>query len=125
MFSSDRNIETLSRLLLEVKRYISLQKECFQYDFVAKLTRLLSALVLGAILFLLSACVLLFLSVMLASALSPYVGGQTMAYALITVCYLLMAYIVYRKREDWILSPIANFLGNLFLNPHNEEEVRH
>lgn len=122
MFSSDRNIETLSRMVLEIKRYVGLQKECFKYDFVAKLTRLLSALVLGAILFLIGACVLLFLSVMLASALAPLVGGQAVAYGIITACYLLAAYVIYRRREQWIISPIAGFLGQLFLSSSEDKK---
>lgn len=116
MLSSNQNIDTISRLILAVKQHYELRKEAFELDFVSKLTSLLAALVVGTVLFILIVGILLFLSVMTATALASYVGGTTMAYAIIVVFYIFLALLIYFKRKKWIEAPIANFLGHLFLD---------
>lgn len=123
MFSSDRNIETLSQLIIELKRYAELRGKSLQISFVSKLTQLMAALIVGAALFLLAAIALLFVSMMAATALAPHVGGQATGYALIAALYLFLGILIYSKRRTWIESPIANFLGHLFLD--DEDSAKH
>lgn len=124
MLSSDNNIDNISDLILEIKNYISIKSQCLQTDFVSKLTQLMTVLVLGAILFLLGAVAIIFISMMAAAFLSPYVGGEAESYAIIVVVYLLLASIIYSKRKTWIESPIANFLGHLFLNEKDRSGLK-
>lgn len=116
MLSSDQNIENISQLIVEIKRYIELKSLSLQTDFVSKMTQLLTALVVGAILFMLLIITIMFLSMMLAVALSPYVGGEATGYAIVVAIYVLLALLVYCKRKAWFEAPIANFLGHLFLD---------
>ena len=46
MFSSDNNIETISQLVIELKKYVELQKRSLQIDFVDKLSKLMAAIVM-------------------------------------------------------------------------------
>lgn len=121
MFSSDKNIESIRRLCAELKSFVLLRMRLARLDFVDKMTVLLSALVLGAILFMLITIVVLFLSYTAALALAEVVGS-TAAFALITSVYALLALIVYALRKKLIIDPMANFLGNLFLNENEEEK---
>lgn len=116
MFSSDSNIETISQLIVEIKKYVELQKMCLQIDFVSKLSKLMAAIVMGAVLFLLGAIALMFISMTLAALLEPHVGGMDRSYAIIVALYAALAYIVYSHRKQWIESPITNFLAHLFLD---------
>ena len=115
VLSSDKNIETISQLLAEVKHYIELRSESLQIDFVSKLSRLLTALVLFAILFTLCALAVMFVSMTVAAALTPIVGSQTLAYALIVLCYVIIGMIVLFNRKKWIEQPITHFIASLFL----------
>lgn len=119
MFSSDQNIENLSQLIAEVKRYTELRYESLRIDFVRKLSRLLMALVVGAVLFLLAGLAVLFVSMMAAAALASHVGGEATAYALIVAVYVVCCIVVYRKRHAWIEAPITAFLAALFLGDNN------
>ena len=52
MFSGDKNIKTIEELVAEIKNYFELQKKYVGLECVSKLVILLSALILGMIMFL-------------------------------------------------------------------------
>lgn len=115
MFSSDKNIETISRLISEIKRYIELRGKSLQIDFVCKLAVIASAMVLGLILFLLGGLAILFISNTAVATLTTVTGSAIAANAIVVLVYLLLGTLIYAKRRTWIQAPIANFLANLFL----------
>ena len=71
MFSSDNNIETISQLVIELKKYVELQKRSLQIDFVDKLSKLMAAIVMGAVIFLIGVIALVFASMALSDAIAP------------------------------------------------------
>lgn len=104
-----------------MKRYVELQARYVQLDFVSKMTVLIAAVTVGAILFALLSIVILFLSYALALALAPSVGGMPVSCGIIALIYVAMAITVYLLRQRLIINPIANFLGQLFLNKTKEK----
>lgn len=120
MISSDKNIETISQLIVEVKKYAEIKGKCLQIDFVSKLSKLLAALVVVSALFLLGAIALVFISMLAASLLEPIVGGTAYSYAIIVAFYALLGTTVYIKRQAWVEAPIVNFLGQLFLEEQSD-----
>lgn len=123
MFSSDKNIETISQLIVEIKHYVELRAESLQIDFVSKMSRLFTAIVLFVILFMLSALAVMFVSMTAATALAPIVGGLAIAYAIIVLAYVMIGIIVICNRKKWIEAPIAGFLADLFLNNQYNEAI--
>lgn len=123
MFSSNKNIESISQLIEDIKHYIGLQKEYVKLDVVEKTVLLLSTMILGAILLILGAMVLFYLSFTAAYFLSHYANlGQTGGFAIITVFCLFIFFLVYKFRKKWIEKPLTRFLANLLLNNDNNEE---
>lgn len=122
MFSSDKNIETISQLISEIKRYAELRGKSLQIDFVCKLTILASAMVLGLILFLLGGLAILFVSMTLVATLTSLTGSAIAANAIVVLIYLLLGALIYAKRRTWIQAPLANFLANLFLGDNITNE---
>lgn len=122
MFSSDKNIESLHELLTDVKRYVELRVKYVQLDFVGKMTILMAALILGAILFMLLMIVILFLSYTCALAMAPALGGMPAACGVVALFYVAVALLVYANRKRLIINPVANFLGQLFLNRRKDEK---
>ena len=121
MFSSDKNIEIISQLFAELKKYAELKGKCLHIDFVSKMTILLSALIVGAILFALSTIVILFLSYTAVLFLAKMMGSITWACFLMVLFYVALGVIVYAMRRRWIVNPLANFLGRLFLSDETEQ----
>ena len=121
MFSSDKNIEIISQLFADLKKHAELKGKCLQIDFVSKMTILLSALIVGAILFALSTIVILFLSYTAVLFLAKMMGSITWACFLMVLFYVALGVIVYAMRRRWIVNPLANFLGRLFLSDETEQ----
>ena len=120
MFSNDKNIEALVRLVENLKRYGELRWESLQLDFVSKMTLLATTLILGAVIFGITALVVVFLSFAAVHFLASHVGGLAMAYLIVAVGYVVFAYSL---RRPLLLNPIATLLERLFLaDDHRPED---
>ncbi len=115
MFGNDKSIDNLQQLFVEIKKYIDLQKEYYTLDLVEKLTTILSAMALYAVLLVLGLIALFYLSFTLIYILAPYVGGLTVSYAIVTCLILILMLIIYINRKRWVVKPLVNFLTGLFL----------
>lgn len=124
MFSDDRNIDSVRRLIADIRDYISLRIECGKYDLVSKLAVLVSVLALGALLLAAAIVILFFLSYAVALAVADSVGGLGTACALVAAFYILVAVVLYALRRRIIVQPITNLLGHLFLNDVKKEEKK-
>ncbi len=124
MYSSDKNVENIAQLIAEVRNYIDLRVRDVQLSFVQKLSRLFSALILGAVLALLLAVAVIFFSFTLVYALAPLVGGEAMGYLVVALLYIVLGVVIYVNRQRWILGPILNLIAGLFLDDssHTEEK---
>ena len=115
MLSSDQKIQTIRELVLNLKEYAELKAESVQIGIIRKLSILITALIVGGLAFVLAAIIIFFLSGTLALALAPHVGGTAISCLIVATFYLLLGCLIYAKRTAWILNPIANFIGELFL----------
>lgn len=115
MFSSDKNIETLSQLYEQVKDYLLLQRDYMKLEMIEKLTILASGIILTTICITLGMMALFYLSFCLAYFIAPHVrGGLIVSYGIITVALLVLMWLVYLFRKPLIVKPLVKFIGNLF-----------
>lgn len=121
MLSSNKNIDSLQKLLQELLLQVKLQKRYVQLDIVKKMTILLSAFTIGAILFLLGAIVILYLSYLCTLLLTEWFGSMVTACALICVVVAVVALVVYAFRKRLITDPLTAFLARLFIDPKNKD----
>ena len=120
MFSGDKNIKTIEELVAEIKNYFELQKKYVGLECVSKLVILLSALILGMIMFLIGAVAFILIAFCMASLVGDLTGSLTLGYASVAAFFVVLAIVVYVNRSRWITTPIVNFLGNLFLSGNND-----
>ena len=115
MFTDDKSIENIQQLFAEFKKFLVLQKEYTKLELTEKLTILLSTLIMILVLTILGMVALFYLLFALAYVLEPLVGGLMASFAIIAgINILIMAlFIIFRKQL--IISPMVNFLANLFL----------
>lgn len=116
MFANDKNIDNLQQLIVELKKYATLQKDYVQLHLVEKLTILISSLILVFVLLILGIIALFYLSFTLAYVLEPLVGGLMVSYGIISGGILLLILIIVIFRKKLIVQPMVNFLANLLLN---------
>lgn len=116
MFSNDKNIEILARLIGNLRRYGELRVESLQLDMVSKMTMLASAIIVGVILTAVVGVIVMFLSFAAVFALVPVVGGYAISSLIVAGVYLILAIIVFQMRRRWIIDPVARLLVAIFLN---------
>ncbi len=115
MFSSDNNIDTIARLVAEVRRYAELRGRTLRLTFVEKLSVLLAAVMAVAVVAVVAAVVVLLLSFCAAVFIAPYTGGLAGGLGVMALLYALAGWLVWAKRHKWIEAPIVGFLARLFL----------
>lgn len=114
MFSTDKNIETIAQLIEVVRHYIGLQTKYMKLDVIDKIVRLLTALVMVAVLSLLLFIGLIYLSFAAAYALEPLMGIAA-AFTCIAGAYfaVLLLFVIFRKK--WIERPLVRFLASMLM----------
>lgn len=121
MFTDDKSIENIQQLFAEFKKFLVLQKEYTKLELTEKLTILLSTLIMILVLTILGMVALFYLHFALAYILEPLVGGLMVSFGIIAGINVLLIAIIYFFRRQLIISPMVNFLANLFLNDSNKK----
>ena len=116
MFTDDKSIENIQQLVAEFKKFLVLQKEYTKLELTEKLTILLSTLIMILVLTILGMVALFYLLFALAYILEPLVGGLMVSFGIIAGINIILIAIIYFFRRQLIISPMVNFLANLFLN---------
>ena len=115
MFADDKSIENFQQLFFEFKKYLELQKEYTKLELTEKLTILLSTLIMIVVLIILGMVALFYLLFALAYVLEPLVGGLMASFDIIAGINILMMALVIIFRGQLIITPMVNFLANVFL----------
>lgn len=114
MLSSDKNVESLAQLIEVLKDYVGLQKEYLKLDFVDKLVRLVTALTLSIILFVLVIAILFYLSFATVYWMAPVIGTAT-AFAIVAAFFVALLCMVVAFRKKWIERPLIKFMTKTLL----------
>jgi len=115
MLSSDKNVETLAQLIVELRKYIGLQKEYLKFDVIDRVVRLVSALILAIVFLVLALGIGLFSALSLAFWLADAVG-LVVAFAIVAGLFLVLFLVVFAFRRPWIEKPLVKFMVNILLN---------
>ena len=100
----------------ELKKFFSLQVDYVKLTAVEKLVVLLSAIALVAVLLILGACVLFYLSFAIVYLLVDAIGCVWGASLIVSGIFVVPSLIVFAMRKTLILDPVAKFLTKLFFN---------
>lgn len=115
MFSSDQNIETIAQLVETVRHYVKTQGEYIKLSVVEKTVRILTVLAMTVVFSVLLLGAAIFLSFAAVFALEPVVGLVT-AFLIVAAAYIVVLWLVYTFRHQWIERPLVRFLASLLLN---------
>ena len=114
MFSNDKNTETISQLVQLIKHSIGLQGEYLKLDIMEKTVRIITALLLFAILTLIIIAILFFLSLSAAIAMGQAIGYPA-AFGIIAAFYIIVFILFLSFRRSWIERPLIRFITSLLM----------
>ena len=103
-------------LWAELKKYLTLQIDYAKLTTVEKLVVLLSAIAMVAVMLILGACVLFYLSFAVVFMLSDAIGSTWGADLIVSGIFLVLMLVVYALRQKLIFDPVSRFLTRLFLH---------
>lgn len=119
MFASEKNIESVKRLFLELKNYLGLQKRLLVLSTAEKLTVLLAAIAIVAVVTIVGAMALLYLTFALAYFIGDRTGNLPLGFACVGGALVVMGLIFYVLRDRLVVQPLARFIVTLF---HDKSE---
>lgn len=114
MLSSDKNVESIAQLIEVLKRYIGLQKEYMKFDVIDKIVRLITALTMTIILFILVIAILFYLSFAAVYWMAPAIGIAG-GFAIVAAFFTALLCLVVTFRKTWIERPLIRFMANVLL----------
>lgn len=123
MFSSDKNIERIVRLIIGLRKYGELRLEKMQLEAVSKVTAILSMIIVGMIFSFVAVWVVLLLSLAFVLLLEPYTKSYVTAILLVAGLHLFFASFAFAFRRRLIIDPIANILSSVLLNEQQEKDL--
>ncbi len=117
MFSNDKNIETIGQLVKLIKDNFLLQKEYAKLEAAEKAVKIITVLILFAILFFFIIGILTYLSFAAAYAMADVIeGGTPVAFCIVAAFYFVLLVILYIFRKAWIERPLVKFITKLLMN---------
>ncbi len=123
MSASGKNYtENFSELLQEVKRYVGLQKSFIMLDTADKLTVILSTVAIAVVCFVIGVMVLFFLTFALAYWIGQLADNMAVGFLCIAAMQLVLLLVAWRKRNDWIIQPLARMMARIFYNQEQEDD---
>ena len=114
MFSNDRNIETIGQLVEVLKHYIGLQNEYLRLDVIEKVVRLITALIIAGVTFLIIIIIFIYLSFAAAYAMAPALG-YPVAFLIVAAFYFVVFLLFMAFRKSWVEKPLVRFLASMLM----------
>lgn len=122
MFSVNKNVESIQKLLLEFKNYYLLQKKFIRLDTAEKLTVILSAIGIALIILILVALICFFGTLALAFYLGNTLNNIPLGFIIVAGIIAFVLLIFYWNRKRFVVEPLARFIGQLFASEPNKTE---
>ena len=115
MNTEEKYTDNFRKLLQETKHYLNLQKEYALMDTADKLTVILSTVAISAICFVLCAMILFFLTFALAYWIGNLTGNLSLGFISISAILAIILLIAFKKRNAWVVQPLARMMVRLFV----------
>lgn len=122
--SDPRSSSVTSAVSSTISKYVKLLIEDTRLNVAEKLTRMLSALTVCALMLMLALATLLFLSIAAGYALSN-VMQPMWAYVSVASLYVVIAVVVFVCKKSLIVNPIARFISRLLIDAPENTQIVH
>ncbi|MDE6206992.1 MAG: phage holin family protein [Muribaculaceae bacterium] len=122
MLDNAQSSAGFATLFASVKRYVSLLIEDTRLNVTEKLTRLLSAVAMAALITIIGTVALVFISIACCVALTD-VFSPLWAFIIVAAFFVVLLVVLMLCKKALIINPIARFLSTLLLDaPHENPE---
>lgn len=121
--AKDQDIQaTLTEMLLEAKKYFSLQKKYLRYAAAEQFTLVISKIAIILVLAIVGFVAFVFLGLAFVYWLGATIGNLALGFLLYALLLLILLIVFYCNRRKWIILPLAKLMMQTFI-PQKEEDV--
>ena len=106
------NSTTIEKLIEKAEIYSKTTLELCKYEAVYKSVDIFSSLAVKLVITLVVVLFLLFVNVGLALYIGQYLGEIYYGFFIVAFGYLSLAIVLYIFRDEWIRTPVSNFIIN-------------
>lgn len=111
------------RLLNDAKQYAHMRYDLLKLELLEKLSRIIALLLVVVIALVLGLSAFVYFSLALAYALKPLFGGMGWPLCIMGLVFVLLLFLLFRKKEQFFLNPIISKLSAiLFAQDATEED---
>lgn len=117
-----RTEELVTRFLSSLKRYLGLQRDYILLEVTEKAARLLTVVLLGAVLLIVGTVAVVFMGLTLVEVLRE-LGGLSgwLSCLIVMLLCVAVAMLIYAMRKRWLLNPIVTVLSSFLLKGGGQE----
>lgn len=112
----------IQKLATSVKRYIEYQKTYVKLDLTEKLILLLTALILGSVIFIISMIAVVFAGLALSDAITYWTGSPFAGHASVCILFVLFCVVLVAKRHTLIVEPLTKTIAGILLDSSNSDD---
>lgn len=115
-------MESIRKLIREMRHYLALQREYAMMDTADKLTSILSAVAIATVCLLLCSMIFFFLALALAVWIGTLAGSLLWGFVGVAALVLLVLAVVWWQRDAWIVQPLARMMIRLFVTKDDNND---
>lgn len=113
----EKEKSNIEQLVEQTTGYLDTQRELVKLVVAEKSASVLSALAAGLLLFAVFFSASLFVAYCLAMLIGRYTDDPLYGFAAVALLYIVIGFVMYIKREQWLRMPIMNgIIKNIFKN---------
>lgn len=109
-------MEEFKELFLLLREYLQKQKENISLGAAEGMTRLFFAATMGLVMIVLGGIIMLMASFALAFYINEVTGSAVIGFSSLAGIIFLILIILWFKRKQWVLQPIARLMVRIFLD---------
>ena len=98
--------DVIVKLVESLKRYLGYQKKYITLDLTEKLTLLLTALIIGAVIFVIGIIAVIFIALTIAAAIKAWSGSV----------------VIFLMRKPWIVDPLTRLFSNILMDQQEADD---
>ena len=115
-------MEEFKELFLLLREYLQKQKENISLGAAEGMTRLFFAATMGLVMIVLGGIIMLMASFALAFYINEVTGSAVIGFSSLAGIIFLILIILWFKRKQWVLQPIARLMVRIFLDANQSGE---
>ncbi len=112
----ENTVTTIEKLIKKSEIYAKTTLELCKYEAVYKSADIFSNLAVKMAISIVVIVFLLFINIGLALCVGQYLGETYYGFFVVALVYLCLAFLLYIFREEWVKTPVSNFIINKMKN---------